>query len=107
VRVSPAAVQTARDFGEQVRRARPAGNRLVAFDWAISRGVRRRVDGPMEELGPGLDLVSFDAARIPREAIHEADGFRFVVKIPREVYQGSAQRLIDVDEATFGGLILR
>jgi hypothetical protein len=61
----------------------------------------------MEELGSGLDLVSFDAAHIPREAIHEADGFRFVVKIPRDVYERSAQRLIDVDEATFGGLMLR
>jgi hypothetical protein len=107
VRVSAAALQMAREFGEQVRHARPERVRLVAFDWAISRGIRRRVDGPMEELGPGLDLVSFDAAHIPREAIHETDGFLYVVKIPREVYDFSAQRLIDVDEAKFGGLTLR
>jgi hypothetical protein len=105
IQVSAAALQMAREFGEQV--ARTKSNQVIAFDWAISRGVRRRVDGPMEELGPGLDLVSFEAASVPKEVIQRLDGLTFAIRIPKHVYDASTQRLIDVDETAFSKLVLR
>jgi len=85
----------ARTFGEQVARA--SSGQVIVFDWAISRGVRRRVDGPMEELGPGVDLVSVDARAVPSDVIQRVDGVAFAIKIPKAVYDPSAERLIDVD----------
>jgi hypothetical protein len=107
VRVSAAALAMARDFSEQVRRAKSTGDQLIAFDWAISRGVRRRVDGPMEEIGPGLDLVSFGLGGTPKEVIQRVAGVTFAVRIPRHIYEASAQRLIDIDETAFSKLVLR
>jgi hypothetical protein len=105
IALSSAALELARQFGEQTKRAKP--DQVVAFDWAISRGVRRRIDGPMEELGPGLDLVSFDAASVPKDVIQRVEGVTFAVRIPKHVYETSAQRLIDVDETAFSKLVLR
>jgi hypothetical protein len=105
VALSPAALELARRFGEQTKRAKP--DQVVAFDWAISRGVRRRIDGPMEELGPGLDLVSFDAVSVPKDVIQQVERVTFAVRIPKHVYEASAQHLIDVDETAFSKLVLR
>ena len=55
------------------------------------------VDGPMEELGPGVDLVSVDARAVPSDVIQRVDGVAFAIKIPKAVYDPSAERLIDVD----------
>jgi hypothetical protein len=95
VRVSASALEMARTFAEQVARA--SSGQVIVFDWAISRGVRRRVDGPMEELGPGVDLVSLDARDVPSDVIQRVDGVSFAIKIPKAVYDPSAERLIDVD----------
>ena len=82
-------------LGEQVARA--SSGQVIVFEWAISRGVRRRVDGPMEELGPGVDLVSLDAGAVPSDVIQRVDGVAFAIRIPKAVYDLSAERLIDVD----------
>src|SRR5215204_3425566 len=81
VRVSAAALEMARTFGEQVARASPG--QVIVFDWAISRGVRRRVDGPMEELGPGVDLVSLDARAVPSDVIQLSTASRSQSRFPR------------------------
>ena len=83
-------------LSESRLRAQTSGQ-VIVFDWAISRGVRRRVDGPMEELGPGVDLVSVDARAVPSDVIQRVDGVAFAIKIPKAVYDPSAERLIDVD----------
>lgn len=105
VGLTAAALELAREFAEQVARAKP--DQVVAFDWAISRSTRRRIDGPREELGPGLDLVSFETARVPKDVTQRLGGVTFAIRIPAEVYQASVQRLIDVDEAAFSKLVLR
>ncbi len=107
MRISASALQMAREFDEQVRRARTDSVRVIAFDWAISRGIRRRVDGPMEELGPGLDLVSFDRSEIPAEVIQRVEGVEFAIKVPSHIYEASVGRLIDVDETALSKLVLR
>jgi hypothetical protein len=107
VSVSAPALEMARKFDKHVKSTRFGDEWVIAFDWAISRGIRRRVDGPMEELGPGLDLVAFKRSELPDEVVQQVEDVTFVIKIPGQVYEASSQRLIDVDEKAFSKLVLR
>ena len=107
VAVSPAALELARQFEMAVRQARPGGDWLVTFDWALGRRVRHRPDGPWEDFGPGVDLGAGPRSDTPPELIQRVDGLDFAIKVPREIYEQFPERLIDVDETAFSKLALR
>ena len=44
---------------------------------------------------------------MPVPTSHRVDGVAFVIKIPREVYAASPERLIDVDPAAPSKFVLR
>jgi hypothetical protein len=97
----------AREFNERVRRSRSYKEWVLSFDWGDARSVRRRIDGPMEDVGPGMGIVAYDRADIPTAFVQQKDGIAFVIKIPSRIYELSAQSLIDVDETVFSKLTLR
>jgi hypothetical protein len=96
VSVSAPALEMARKFDKHVKSTRSGDEWVIAFD----------VDGPMEELGPGLDLVAFKRSDVPDEAVQHVEDVTFVIKIPSQVYEASSQRLIDVDEKAFSKVVL-
>ena len=98
VKVSAAALEQARQFAEDISRVKPEDEWVISFEWAESRAIRRRVDGPREELGAGLVLVVYDRSDLPPEAIQTAGDLEFAIKIPSEVWRKSALRTIDIDE---------
>ena len=55
----------------------------------------------------GPSTPSFDLASVPKEVIQRVDGVTFAVRIPKHVYDASAQRLIDFDETAFSKVVLR
>lgn len=107
VRVSPSALALAREYASKVRQLRSDNNWIVGFDWADTRSIRRRVDGPLEELGAGLDLVAYERADIPAAVVHALDGFEIAIKVPSRVYESSRYRLIDTSEEAASKLVLR
>jgi hypothetical protein len=101
IAVSPAALAMAREFAQAARETRPGKDWLVCFDWAYSRTMRfPRPGGPMQELGPGLDLTAYERSEVPKECVDAAQGFEFAVKVPSSVWLHSQRRLIDVDNST-------
>ena len=107
VRVSPEALKMARRFYETVRRMPQVREPLVTFGWSTARSSRIRPDGPWEDVGPGLGLGAGERSAAPSEAIQAMDGLEFTIRIPREVYERSRQKLIDVDETAFEKLTLK
>jgi len=107
VRVSESALKMAREFAADAKRARPDGSFVISFAWGDSRAVRRGIDGPLEELGPGLDLVAYDPPDVPSEVIQTVEGLAFAIQIPSNIYDKSAHRLIDTDERLKSKLTLR
>jgi hypothetical protein len=107
IKISNDAWKLAREFDERVRRSRSYKEWVISFNWGDSRSIRRRIDGPMEDVGPGLDIVAYDRADVPTEAVRRKDGIAFAIKIPSRIYEASIQRLIDVDETAFSKLVLR
>lgn len=107
VKVSPAAWTMAREFDERVRRSGSYKEWVISFNWGDSRSIRRRIDGPMEDIGPGLDIVAYDRSDVPAEAVQQRDGVAFAINIPSRIYEASTERLIDVDETTFSKVVLR
>jgi hypothetical protein len=107
VRVSAAALKMAREFDEAVRRATSQDDWIVTFDWAFARSVRQRPGCPTEDIGPGLDLITYARSDTPPEVIQRVEGVTFAIKIPSHIYNASTQRLIDVDETAFSKLVLR
>lgn len=108
IKVSDAALQLARDFGDFLKQDRPDEDWVVGFDWADSRQMRfPRPGGPMQELGPGIDLAGYERRSVPDEVIQTIDGIAFAIKVPSRVWLNSAKRLIDVDKAAGSGLTLR
>ena len=106
VRVSPAVMEFARKFGEHVQRTM-GGNRVVTFDWAFARSVRRHKDGPTEDIGPGLHLGICDRSDLPAPVVQRVGNFSFAIQIPIHVYEASKERLVDFDETAFSKLVLR
>jgi hypothetical protein len=107
VRVSESALKLAREFAADIKRVRPDDNSVISFDWADSRFVRNRVDGPREDLGAGLDLAAYEPTDIPPGVTQIVDGIALVIKIPNVIYEKSPTRLIDTDEHRESKLILR
>lgn len=107
VTVAAAAMVQARKFAEDMGRARPDDDWVISFEWAESRSVRRQVGGPREEIGPGLILSAYDRSELPPEVIQTTGDQEFVVKIPRQVWEKSKLRLIDVDETMLWKVTLR
>ena len=68
-----------------------------------SASSRRAMGGPWS----GLDLGAYARSDVPPGAIHRVDGVAFVIKIPKEIYAASAERLIDVDPAAPSKFVLR
>lgn len=107
VRVSPEALKMARDLAFTARRSPQVRDPLVSFDWATSQTGRAGPNAPERDFGPGLMLGAGERADAPPAAIQSQAGLDFTIMIPREVYEKSRERLIDVDRDAFGGLTLR
>lgn len=107
VGVSEAALTMSREFDEHVKRTISADGWVVGFEWFTRQRVRLRPDAPWEDLGPGLGLGAYARSDVPPGAIHRVDGVAFVIKIPREVYAASPERLIDVDPTAPSKFVLR
>jgi hypothetical protein len=107
IRVSPSALALAREYSSNVRQLRPDNNWIVGFDWGDTRSIRRRVDGPLENLGAGLDLVAYERADIPSGVVQVLDGIEIAIKVPSRIYQTSRDRVIDTSEGAPPKLILR
>src|SRR5437764_5528321 len=83
IKVSDAALQMAREFADFLKQDRPDEAWVVGFDWADSRQMRfPRPGGPMQELGPGIDLAGYERRSVPDEVIQTIDGIAFAIKVP-------------------------
>lgn len=118
VKVSAAALEQARQFSTEIqgqamlfsnegRRMRPIDDWVVSFEWAESRSVRRQAAGPREEIGPGLIISAYERSELPPEVIQTAGDLEFAIKIPRQVWEKSKSRLIDIDETVLWKVSLR
>lgn len=108
VKVSAAALQMAREFGDQLRQQMPDHDWVVCFEWGESRQMRfPPPDGKVQDLGPGLDLAAYDRHQVPDEAVQSIDGVTFAIKLPTRVWRNSNKQLIDVDAKASGGLTAR
>ena len=108
IKVSDAALKMAREFADFLKQDRSDEDWVVGFDWADSRQMRfPRPGGPMQELGPGIDLAGYERRSVPDEMIQTIDDIAFAIKVPSRVWLNSAKRLIDVDSNASSGLTLR
>lgn len=106
IRLSPAALKFARDLAETVK-VTQKGDWIVVFSWAHSISVRREPNAPLEDIGACLMLGASERHEIPPGVTQTVDGVEFAVQIPKEVWENSAQRLIDIDETLLFKLALR
>ncbi len=104
IKVSPAALEFARDFDETVKQR---GRWVVTFDWAHAMSVRRGPDELSEDIGACLILGAYKRHQVPTGFTETVSGVEFAVKIPRDVWEKSVHRLIDIDEALLFKLALR
>jgi hypothetical protein len=104
VDVSPAALEYAREFSGAA--AGQPGNHVVTFDWAQSVTVRPGPGKPLEDIGDCLMLAAYERNEVPSGFVHAIDGAEFAVRIPRDVLEASARRLIDIDERLLFKLVL-
>jgi len=107
LRVSASALQLARLFRDQAKQAVPDEDWVVCFDWADSRRVRTKGTNEWRDVGAGLDLTAYERWKISDTHIQSIDGVDIAFKVPPQVYERSAERLIDTDETAFSGLVLR
>jgi len=98
IALSPRVVSWAREFIDSVNGQ--YGDRwIVGIDWATSCSVKDSPQAEPRELGPGLSLGAYERHQVPPEMIDRADGLEFALHIPREMWEASAQRLIEFDES--------
>jgi hypothetical protein len=107
LRVSASALQLARQFRDQARQAVPDEDWVVSFDWADTRRVRKKGTNEWRDVGAGLDLAAYERWKISDARIQTIDGVDIAFKVSPQVYERSAERLIDTDETSFSGLVLR
>jgi hypothetical protein len=107
IEISASALALARAFHEQVRKAVPDEDWVISFDWADSRSVRETGNGQWREVQPGLDLAAYERWKVPEQYVRRVGDTDIAVKIPTAEWEKSVERLIDVDESAFSGLILR
>ncbi len=107
VGISASAVDLARAFHEQVKKAVPEEDWVISFDWADSRSMREAQGSEWQEVQPGLDLAAYERWKVPEQYIRRVGETDIAVKLPSDEWEKSAERLIDTDEAAFSGLVLR
>jgi hypothetical protein len=83
------------------------GRHVATFDWAQSLGTRRNRDVPLEDIGACLTLAAYKRDEVPDGFIQKAGDFEFAVRIPVEILEEHAERLIDIDESLPFKLALR
>jgi hypothetical protein len=106
IQVSPAALQLARDFYETVKNMQ-GGNWLVVFDWATSVTKKLGPDQPSQDVPDGVMMGASKRHEVPAGFSQTVDGLEFAIQIPKEIWEKSAQRLIDLDKTQFFKLALR
>ncbi len=106
VRISPSAIELARGFREAVFGADKREDWIICFDWALAQSIQEP-GGPSIDMGPGLCLGAGKRQEIPAAAIHTVEGIEVAIKIPKEIWQNAAERLIDTDDKAFGKVVLR
>jgi hypothetical protein len=62
---------------------------------------------PTTGLGAGPGLAAYERPKVPAKRIHVADGFEYAVKIPANVLDAAAAKLIDADRDENCALALR
>jgi hypothetical protein len=72
---------------------------IAGIGWDTSVVVKDSPDAVPRELGPGLSLGAYRREEVPTSFIDRAGDLEFVLHIPREVWEASKQRLIDIDES--------
>jgi hypothetical protein len=107
VTVSAAALELARKFDKAVRAVTSDRDWIVTFEWALNRRVRYRPDGPWKDMGPGVDLSTYARSDTPANVTQRVGELEFAIKVPKDIYEQTAERLIDVDETAFSKLVLR
>ena len=106
LRVSPAALNYAREFIEAVTAAHGDGN-IAIFGWTDMVTFKTDPDGPLQIVKDFMDLGGISRSQIPADAIETVDGLDIVIQIPLKILQKSVQRLIDMDETAFAKLVLK
>ena len=106
VTVPDAALALAREFMGDVGSIGSSRDWVVAFDWATSR-IMRYPDGREVDLGAGLDIGAYRRSDLPPEVIQREGGLEFAIKVPREIWEASEQRLIDYDATVLSKVVLR
>lgn len=106
VKVSAAALRFAKDFAGGIKSVGSKQDWVVAFEWSLARTMRYP-DGREVDLGAGLDLGAYRRSDLPPEVIQRADDLELVMKIPREIWEASEQRLIDYDASVLSKVVLR
>lgn len=107
VSLSPAARDLALAYALKVQETKLKSPTLVVFDWADSRRIREKGTNNWQDLGPGLDLVTYERSQVPASYIIRKDDLEFAVKIPAEVLPRKAKVLIDVDGTVPRQLVLK
>ena len=107
VKVSAEALAIAKGFDEEISGKHPDQQWVIAFDWADSRRVRDRGTNNWQDLGSGLDLTAYEHWKVPLQAIKKLDELRYAIKIPDQILDASAEKLVDVDDSSVSGLVLK
>jgi hypothetical protein len=106
LRVSPEALNYARDFIKAVAAAHGPGN-IAIFGWADMVTFKTDPDGSTQVVKDFLDLGAISRSEIPTDAIQTIDGFDFAIELPLKILQKSVERLIDMDKDAFAKLVLK
>ena len=104
--VSAAALKYARDFIATVAAAH-GDNYVATFDWSQSVTVRTTPDATPELVDDCLMLGAYERSDVPPEAIQIVDGVEFAIRVPEEISQASARRVIEFDKNHFFKFVLR
>jgi hypothetical protein len=106
LKVSPSALELARSLTETAKGVQPH-DWVVTFDWATSVSIKRGPNQPSEMVDDCLMLGAYQRRQIPTGFTQAIDGVEFAIKIPKDIWEKSAQRLIDTDPTKFFKLTLR
>jgi hypothetical protein len=97
IALSSRVISFAREFMESVNGER-GKNWIVGIGWATSVTVKESPDAASKDLGPGLSLGAYRRPEVPEGMIDRVEGLEFVLHIPRDVWERSAQRRIEFDD---------
>ena len=106
ITISMRALQLAKEFWG-VLKGSQGKDWVVTFDWAESVSVRNSPSDEPRAIGACLSLGAYERHEVPQGVTETIGGIELAIKIPREVWQESARRLIDFDENAFFKVVLR